>query len=271
MSRHRRARAALATLALAVAATGCAPPRPVPLPERATVMQRHAAARSARERLAAGLEASVLIWSRAGGEALPGATGTLWLEAPRGARLTLGSAFGTAFDVAARDDTLEAWVPSRRRGARLDAAAAGLGMAPQQAVVRALAASWTPPGAAWDAAVASDSGWVVRWPERGDTLALVVDADGRPRSMTWHPSGGDTVRVGYGSWITVAGTGWPDRITWSESAHALSVRMRLERVTPRTPSDGRRLRVAMPANAAAVATGRDELETWWRELFEEGR
>lgn len=268
MSRASRAAAALA-LAMLAGLASCAPPRPTPLPELGTVMQRYRAGVSARERLAAGLRADLLVWARVRGATLPGASGRIRLRSPDGCYVVIPSALGVALELAAHADTLEAYVPSRRSGARIVTDPGVSGVRPAVAVVRLLSGTWDPPGAAWDDAVASDSGWVVRWSELGDSLRLLVDRDGRPSVAEWRPLPGDTVRVRYVSFAPLAGGGWPDRAAWSEQRWAMRAIVRFERIRP-DAARGReeapvRLTTRDPAGIREVA----DLERWWSELTRE--
>jgi hypothetical protein len=248
-------------------ATACAPPRPVALPELGTVTQRYRVAESARERLAAGLRGDLLVWARMRGEALPGVSGRLLIRAPDGLHVIVDSAFGVAMELSARAETLEAYVPSRRTGGRTVTDPAGLGVPPSMAAVRFLAGAWTPPGAAWDAATRSDSGWVVRWAEHADSLRLVVDGDGRPRMIEWRPALGDTLCVRYVSFVPLGGSSWPDRTEWSEARWGMSARVRLERLRPEAPPANERLRIRSSLAGPETLEEYADFERWWSELM----
>jgi hypothetical protein len=250
-------------LILALLAGSCAPPPVVRLPERGTVMQRYTAARSEREQRAAGVAADLLLWTRIAGQPRPGVSGRITIAAPDAARLVVGAAFGVAIDVAARGDTLEGWVPSRRRAFVFDTTEAATGLAPGAAACRALGGLWQPPGAAWDAAVAADEVWTLRWSERGDSLRMTVTADGRPRDVEWRPSRGDTLTVSYESWTSLAGEPWPNRLAWTEARGAISARARLDRIrVVAIPPAERRAAIPMGASRSSM----EEMSSWWEEL-----
>jgi hypothetical protein len=262
------ARRLAAATALAILAGSCAPPPASRLPETGTVMQRYAAARTARERRAAGVAADLLLWTSVGGEPEPGVSGRIWLAAPDAARIVVDAAFGVAVDIAARGDTLEAWVPSRRRAFAFDTTGLGIALTPGATACRAFAALWQPPGRAWDDAVATREGWTLRWREHGDSLILSVTADARPRRLEWRPSRGDTLTLSYETWSALDGEPWPDRLAWTESRGAVKVRGRLLRIRSVTPAPAR-MRAAIPAGAARSSW--KEWSEWWDDLRSGGK
>ena len=103
--------------------------------------------------------------------AFPAASGTLALAGPDAARLRIGSMFGTAFDAAARGDSLVALLPARRLGVQADAARDSLGVRlPGSLAYRLMAATWRPPDPAWERAAESESLLVLGWEDGEDSL-----------------------------------------------------------------------------------------------------
>jgi hypothetical protein len=255
-------------LGLALLAGACAPPPALRLPERGTVLERYDAGRTARARRAAGLAADLLLWTRIGGKAQPGVEGRIWIAAPDAARLVVDAAFGVGIDLAAHGDTLEGWVPSRRRAFVFDAKDLGAGPEPGPTACRTLGALWQPPGRAWDDATPVKDGWMLRWREGTDSLVMTVTGDGRPRRVEWRPASGDTLAVSYETWLTLDGEPWPDRLAWTEARSAVSIRARLTRIraTPIAPGE---LRAAIPKGATRSTW--EELSQWWDEMTGGGR
>jgi hypothetical protein len=259
----KRARAIAIASVAALAVGACAPPPALRLPERGTVLERYDAALSPRERRASGLAADLLLWTRVGGRAQPGVEGRVWIAAPHAARLVVDAAFGVGIDLAAHGDTLEGWVPSRRRAFVFDATDLGAGPAPGGTACRALAALWRPPSRAWDDATAGKDGWTLRWAEDADSLVMTVTPEGRPHRVEWRPARGDTLAVSYESWVALDGEPWPDRLEWTESGSGVSVRARLTRIR-RTELQPAQLRAAIPEGATRSTW--EELSSWWDEL-----
>lgn len=146
MSRPAHAAAPRAALAvvLALAFAGCAPP-PRPAPSVDDVAARYRAGRDRRAAALHALTADLVLRldGRATGR-LPGLSASLALASPERARVRVNSLLGTALDVAARGDSLFAWVPSERTLLVLDGAAETLGVAPPVALLARATGCWMP-------------------------------------------------------------------------------------------------------------------------------
>ncbi len=247
-----RASAAAAALAAGVLFAACAPP-PRPAPAVDVLEARYRAARDLREERLRALTADILV--RVDGRAtgrLPGLPATLALAAPDRARLRVLAFFGTAADVCARGDSVWAWVPSQRLAVSLAGAGETLGVAPPaELLARSLGATWDPPPAAWRVATADSAGLRLGWRARGDSLAMIVDRDGRPAEVTLSGTAG-TVSVRYTGWTREAGTEWPERFEIEDATGWARVRIAVEQLriadrpgddwfTLRVPDDARRL------------------------------
>ena len=207
-----RGRLAAATLALAATLAGCAP-HLVRLGELVPAVRadRYRTALAGREARGAGVDAQVLLWAEfPEATRLPGAEGRLLLAGPDAFRLRVGSLFGTALDLAARGDSLSAYVPSRRQGVRLDARRDSLGLRrPGDLAFRALSAAWRPPAAAWEGATWRDTLLWVWWLEDHDTLGIAIGSEGLPARASWVRPDGDGVTVSYRGWDRSPGIAWP--------------------------------------------------------------
>ena len=250
---NARLLAALAAIGLAVLA-GCAPrvaERPdVAVDERA---RRYREALDQRRDPEAMVEASLVLWTELGERRLPGVEAQLLLAAPDAFRLRVGSVFGTALDLAARGDSLVAYVPPRRTGTRIDAERDSLGLAnPGGLGFRALAAAWNPPESAWRAGLAEeDSLWAVTWLEQGDTLRVLVGTAGLPASASFTRAGKPAVRATYKGWNRTHEVAWPDVVEIDEDGGRVQVTWRVSRV--RFPDlDRTRLAVRIPSDAETL-------------------
>jgi hypothetical protein len=254
-----------ALVALAALAASCAPHR-LELPRVETGERRalYLTALAARERAGAAVDAELTVWTRVeGAGALPGATGSVALAAPRAFRIRIASLFGTALDLAARADSLTAVLPGRRTAVAADAAADSFGVAdPGGLGVRLLSAAWRPPDDAWAGAVAVESLLVVRWAERRDSLALAIDGSGLPRSVTLTRRDGGEWRARYDSWSRESGAAWPAVIECADRDQRMEVTIKLDRVRFRARPDPARLAVRIPGGV--------RIEPWkrFRENFE---
>ena len=257
--------AAAAGLALLVGA--CAPHQvPPPQIDLSTRMQRFDRACQARQRLGAGLDADLVL--RISGDAvgeLPALNATLALAGPDAARVRVQSAFGTALDVAARGDSLTAFVPSRRVVLDLVAASDTLGVPiPGPLAYRLWSATWLPPREAWQTAIPEDSLMVLRWSESGDSLTLGVGASGLPRRLAWQHAGESRVVCDYPGWSWVQNTAWPTHVEFEDESGALRVDCRLSLLRPSRSSSRARFGVRLPAGVERVAwsTMRRWIEQW---------
>jgi hypothetical protein len=247
-----RMRAASAVLALIAFVTGCAP-HMVQVPELSSAAReaRYRQQFAARESLGAAVDAQVVLWARRPGhEKLPSAEGRLLLAGPDAFRLRIGSVIGTALDLAARGDSLTAYVPSRRQAVSLDAERDELGVTqPGDLGFRTLSGAWRIPGRAWSDATWSDTLLVTRWVEDSDSLAVAVGGAGLPvwTSITREGRGG--VRVAYRSWDRTGGVAWPALLEISDQAGSITVACRMSLVRFQPAPDPARLRVPIPPSA----------------------
>lgn len=236
----RRARRALPlAAALAALLASCAPPpRPAPMVDQLETRYRAERARRAERLSALTADVTVRVDGRATGR-LPGLPATLLLAAPDRARLRVLAFFGTAADVCARGDSVFAWVPSERLALALGGAGETLGIAPPtQLLALGIGAAWDPPAAAWRAAVRDSAGLRLAWTERGDSLGMVVDDDGRPDEARLSRDG-RSVTVRYAGWTRTGGAEWPDRIELEDGSGWARVRIAVEllRVADRAGED----------------------------------
>jgi hypothetical protein len=252
----RRARRAALAAAVGLAVAGCGP-RPIApsmLPVT-TLLARFDAGLAARESRGAALDADVTVWvETAESGRLPGASGRLALAAPDAARLRIGSVFGVALDVGARGDTLAAYVPPRRMGLELDAAAESLTVRrPGALAYRAWSATWRPPQDAWAGAAWRDSLRVLRWAEDGDSLALGVGSSGLPAWAEWRAPGGAPIRLDYLGWVDVGGARWPAQLALEDAARRYRLHVRLQQARASRVADRARVAVRIPAGARRLS------------------
>jgi hypothetical protein len=244
-----------ALLAACIAGASCAPHRLAPAP--VTSGAREAAFRAAlarREALGRAVDAEVTLWGRSpSAGAWPGVTGALMLAAPDAVRLRIASWFGTAFDGAARGDSVVALLPARRLGLAADATRDALGLLRPGAVgFRLFSATWRPPDSAWASQGAPEGPLVLRWTDEGDSLRLGVGPDGLPSGLTL--TRGDSVRVHvlYLRWMRHDGVAWPSSIELGGGAGAWTLRCRVERARFRARPEARRLVLRLPAGTDAL-------------------
>jgi hypothetical protein len=236
--RHALARAALlpaALLAFLAGSCGRAPRPGGTLDDAAT---RYAVARDHREALLGALagEWTVRADGRGTGR-LPTLPATLELAAPDRVRLRVSALVGTALDVLVTRDSLHAWIPSRRLAFAAPGESLGIG-APAAFAGRVFGATWSPPRDAWRAAGADSGGWRVGWREGGDTLSLLVGADGRP-AEAWFGRDARGVRVRYTGWTQVRGEPFPQRCELEDDSRWVRVRLdALDVRAPERPDDG---------------------------------
>ncbi len=222
MTRPRGIRALLGA-ALLAAIAGCArPPRPGGALDDVAV--RFAVARDHREAMLGALtgEWTVRADGRGTGR-LPTLPATLELAAPDRARLRVSALVGVALDVLVTRDSLYAWIPSRHLAFEAPGDSLGLG-SPAAFAGRVLGATWSPPREAWHAASRDSDGWRLGWREGGDTLALRVGPDGRPREA-WIGRGGRGMRVRYTQWMPLRGESFPERSELADDSSWVRVRL----------------------------------------------
>lgn len=248
--------------ALLFLAASCVPrPVGVALLEVGEYRNRYETLLLARERAATMVQARVTLWpklaeSRASGadpvdeepRRLPALEADLVLAWPDVLRLRVASLFGTALDVGASGDSIVAWVPSARAGVVFDAVRDSLGFPdPGSLAVRAWSAGWRPPAEAWVAASPAEDGLTVRWSEGEDSVAMVVDREGRPMQVEVRRSEAG-IRVVYQRWERAGGIEWPVALRLEDLAGPLRLAGRVERVKF-APRRDARLAVRIPEDA----------------------
>src|SRR5262249_47751626 len=150
---------------------------------------------------------------------LPGVHARVALGAPDAFRVRVESLFGVALDFAAWGESLACYLPPRRQGVVLDAAADTLGLsAPGPLGVRVLAATCQPRDSAWARADFEDTLLVVRWREARDSLALGVGSDGLPRWAMRVDARGRVIVARYRAWRYVESASWPERMEFEDRA-----------------------------------------------------
>ena len=249
----RSAAASIVAAAIsALAIASCAPHRAAPPPlEPHRLAARYRVRLAAREALARAVDAEASAWLKGDSLDLPGVHARVALGAPDAFRVRVESLFGVALDFAAWGDSLACFVPSRRLGLALDAAADSIGVrSPGSLGARLLAAIWDPPPAAWDATAGVDSLVVVGWREGGDSLALGVGSDGTPRWVELLDAFGNGARARYRRWETVHGTPWPVHVEIADRSRRLTLAIRLSHVS-RNATPGR-LMVRIPRDAGRL-------------------
>ncbi len=254
MSRHPVLRVA-AGLLLAAAMASCAPHRLAPPSlEPLRSADRYRVALAARADLAQAVDAEASAWLRGPSLGnLPGVHARMALGAPDAFRVQVESMFGIALDFSAWGDSLACFIPSRRLGVALDAAADSFGLrSPGSLGVRVLSATWDPPAAAWAGAAYEDSLLVVRWQEAGDSPSLGVGSDGLPHWAALHHATGAALEARYRSWEYVERAPWPSRVEFEDRASGLNLSLRFTRVVRNPGPRSDRLSVRIPAGAARL-------------------
>lgn len=263
-------RRALAIVALGLMAGACAPHVVTPPRlEPEALRLRFERARTARDQVGRGIDGDVVL--RVGGEAmgsLPAMSATVVLAGPDAARVRVRSAFGTALDVAARGDSLTAFVPARHLALELGAASDTLGMPiPGPLAYRLWSATWAPPGDAWRSGTVVDSLIVLRWTESGDSLALGIAPSGLPRRVEWERPGSARVVCDYPAWAWVRNTAWPSRIEFEDVDGAVRVSCTLSQLRAAATPARARTGVRLPDGVERVEWS--ALRRWieqWRGL-----
>lgn len=223
----------LAALALLIPILcGCAPRTlRVGAPEVGRTEARYREALAAREAARNGIVAELSLWLEAQGTRYPGVRATLEFGGERSLRLVVDSAFGVGLDAAAVGDSVYAWAPARRAAVRAASAEPPVEF-PHAArfAVRAASAAWPVPAAAWRAARAADSLWIVRFTEGADTLEVGIGESGLPRTARLSRPGMRPIEVAYSAYMTHAGTAWPERIDARDTGGAFRLNLRVRRI-----------------------------------------
>jgi hypothetical protein len=207
-----------------------------------------------REALGRAVDAEITLWVRRGRSGpWRGATGALSLASPDACRIRVASMFGTAFDLAARGDSVVALLPARRLGVVADATRDSLGLRLPGAVgFRAFAAAWRPPDAAWESGTWSEGVLELRWAQAGDSLRLAIGPDGLPAVVTLSRGDSLEVHARYRAWMRHEGVAWPSSIEFDGRDGELGVRCKVERVRFRARPEAGRLVVLLPAGTDSL-------------------
>ena len=256
MTRRPRTLAAGAPLvALALGLAACAPHRVAPPSlEPFRGAERYPAARAARAELAVALDAEASAWLKVRAlRDLPGVHARVALGSPDALRVRVESAFGVGLDAAAWGESLACFLPGRKLGVAMDAAADSLGTrAPGALGCRILAATWDPGAAAGAAAGFEDSLLVARWVEDGDSLALAIGGDGLPRRVELRAARGVGLIARYRGWQYVDRTAWPARIELEDRAGGFTLALRFTHLARNRRPAPDRLAVRIPASAGRL-------------------
>ncbi|HEY3215514.1 MAG TPA: hypothetical protein VGK93_03380 [Candidatus Eisenbacteria bacterium] len=241
----------------------CAPRLALP-PKHDVELRAHRYLATLEERAAHGgaIAADAVLWAELSGDRkLPGVQASVYLAAPDGVRLKVGSMFGTAVVLGAHGDSLRAYLPGRRLGLKLDQAHDSLGL-PEPGVLayRALSAAWHPPPEAWSRALWVDSLLEVTWVDAEDTLALTVGASGLPVRVTARRGDGASWRADYRAWDRSAGAPWPSHVDFAHRDVRLAYKV--SRLIRQAHPDPMRLAVRIPDGAEQLTL--EDL----REVFE---
>jgi hypothetical protein len=247
--------------ALSLWLAGCEPrPAVPPRLDQDRVRERFHAALDGRGDPTARVESEVVLWLRAGeaGE-LPGVEARVFLAAPDSVRVRVQSAFGTAFDVVARGDSMTAWVPPVRIATALDAGADSLGVRlPGELGYRLWSATWRPPAAAWGEGVRRDSLVALAWTDEAGRWSLDVGASGLPAAVALETGDGRAWRARYPQW-SGAGRGARPVVIEVEAPGEFRLTARVRRSRPVAVADGR-FAVRVPARTRFVERG--EIAEW---------
>lgn len=208
-----RLRATLACALALVLASGCAhAPRGVPSFDALSV--KHAEGRARREAVLHALRADVVLRldGRATGR-LPAFAASVAIATPDRARVEAHALLGVVLDASLRGDSVLVRLPGERSSYLVGGAGESLGVTrPVAFVAQVFAATWRPPAAAWPRANADSAGCTVAWREGADSLEMVVDRDGLPRTVRLERAG-HVVRVRYERWEDVRGREFPTAIS----------------------------------------------------------
>jgi hypothetical protein len=250
----------------------CAPRhQPPALLDAGSRMERYAHALAARDRAGVLVESEATIWAtteRTG--SLPGLQAMVALARPEAFRVRVESLFGVALDLAARGDSVTAYVPSRREGTLLDARHDSLGIEhPGRLGYRVWSGAWEPPADAWSApSWDEESLLVVRWMEAGDSVTLHIGGAGVPRRIRVQRAGRGSLSAEYESWSLVQGVLWPALVEFADGPRTVVVTCRFNRVRFQSAPNPDRLAVRIPASAKRLSWA--ELRQRFERLFGAG-
>jgi hypothetical protein len=264
--RRPASRAVALLLPLLSLLQGCAHRAPAPAPlDSGALERRHSTLLAERHVRTRGTVGEVSVWFETATQRFPGAHASYRLVGPDSVRLRVESSFGTALDLAGAGDSLWLWVPSERAGVRAGPGDAPLSRADAAAfAVRAAAALWAVPGAAWRAARAADTLTVARWIDSGDTLELAVGSNGLPRTARLLREGMRPVRVAYAAYGDHQGTPWPVRFDLEDEGGAFRLQVRVRRVYRDPAAAAAPWRPVIPAGARSI-----EAEELWQRIRDE--
>ena len=246
----KRGLVALACAALWLA--GCAPRHGPALPDIGTWRQRFEAQRAQRAQVLACALADLDV--RAEGSTLgrlPRLELRVALAAPDRLRLRAAWLLGTAFDLVAEGDSVRALVPARRLAVVVDPEDAPI-EAPARLVLRALAASWRVPEAAWQQAWSDSAERSVGWREGLDTLRLAIDGEGLPTRLEVRPAKGTAVDIDYDRWQDVGGVRCPSRLRLRDLEGRMRLTLDLTGIEPRASPGADWFTLSLPAHTQHV-------------------
>lgn len=250
--RRRFAAAGVCLGALALLATGCAHHVRMPALELGDVRARYEQALAARVNASSCALADLDV--RVEGASLgrlPHVEMRVALQAPDRLRLRASWLLGTALDVCAQGDSVQAVVPPRHRAFVVGGGPSPIGP-PAGRLLCALLALWRPDSVAWST-LEADSGLArVRWQESGDSLWLSIDGAGRPVALAWRAPDGPRMHVRYETWTDVAGTELPARLVVQDERGALRARLDLSGFEPRRTADPEWFALELPERTERV-------------------
>lgn len=240
--------------------SGCAGRRPVVRAlELTTAKGRYEQTLARREQAAASalLDLEARVEGRATGR-LPRFELRAAMQAPDRVRLRASWLLGTAFDLCALGDSVQAVVPSRHRGIVVGGDSP-IGP-PAARFLTALLALWRPDSSAWSTLRADSAGASLRWLDSGDTLRLSLDADARPTALAWRTGTGPTVTARYVGWQSVDGAEIPQRVILEDDRGAMRAQFELSGFEPRPAGDPEWFALRLPERTERVAW--NELGQW---------
>lgn len=204
-----------------------------------------------RRRGARTVDLDASLWVRTSGvEDVPGMQARLLLAAPDAFRIRVGSSFGTALDLAARGDSLAAYVPGARIGIEIDAVRDSLGLRdPGGLGFKLWSAGWDPPREAWSTVAWSDTLRFLAWWDGADSVALEVGSDGLPRTVRLSAAAEPVLVAEYRGWQVWDGVLWPARLAIGDAAGRVRLTCVVHRARFREPGDPGRVRLRLPAGA----------------------
>ncbi|HTM57478.1 MAG TPA: hypothetical protein VL123_03595 [Candidatus Udaeobacter sp.] len=245
-------RIAVALGALAVA--GCAHAPHVAELAGGTMRELYETALARRASAASAIEADGSLWvRRSAGKRYPGVLAELRIGTPDRFRLRINDPFGAGFMMGGSGDRVAATLLSRGLYFEGDHVGDTLGIAhPSELVVRAVAALWHPPAAAWEEARRRGSPDTLSWQDGGERVILALDSGAQPRSVEWTVEEGRPLHIAYLDWSDRAGSEWPGQITISDPVAGARVVFRVERWRDRSSSDSAIFAVPHAADAQRI-------------------